>query len=110
MSRREQSALTVFAEGYTFVYMNITARTRVQQWGNSIGVRLSARVAARAGITKDTEIAVEARENSIRLFPIKKESKRLIRRPLKALLKKVRARLTKEDREWLEMKPAGEEI
>ncbi|OGG53368.1 hypothetical protein A2851_00110 [Candidatus Kaiserbacteria bacterium RIFCSPHIGHO2_01_FULL_53_29] len=89
--------------------MNISVKTRAAKWGNSIGVRLSARVAARAGITEHTEITVEAKENSIVLSPIKTKNIRATRRSLKTLLKNVRPRLTAEDKEWLDMKPVGRE-
>ncbi|MDO8518194.1 MAG: hypothetical protein Q7S26_02810 [bacterium] len=90
--------------------MNSITTTRAAKWGNSIGVRLSTRIAAQVGITAHSEIALETNGHSIVISPIKKESGRIVRRPIKTLLKHVRHRLTTEDRAWLDMKPVGQEI
>ena len=81
--------------------------TRVSKWGNSLGVRLPARSAARAGISDDTILTVESNADAVILRPMRLRKKP---RALKELLKHVRPKRDKEVAEWLTMKPIGKEI
>ena len=98
---------------YTIVYMTYTAKdkmketTRVSKWGNSLGIRLPARIAARAGILDDTLLAVEASADAVTLRPVRSDHKSFT---LKQLLKHVRPMRDREAAEWVAMKPIGKEI
>ncbi|KKW19963.1 MAG: SpoVT/AbrB family protein [Parcubacteria group bacterium GW2011_GWA2_51_10] len=81
--------------------------TKVSRWGNSLGIRLPARSAARAGISDDTILTVESNADAVTLRPIRERKKS---RTLKALLKHVRPIRDREAVEWLAMRPVGKEI
>lgn len=80
--------------------------TKVSKWGNSLGVRLPARSAARAGISDDTILSVESSEDVVIL---RKVQERKRSRTLKELLKHVRPARDKEAAEWLAIRPVGKE-
>ena len=94
---------------YTIVYMVYKEKetTKAARWGNSLGVRLPARSAARAGISDDTILSVESSEDVVILRKVR-ERKRP--RTLKELLKRVRPARDKEATEWLRVEPVGKEI
>ena len=81
--------------------------TKVSKWGNSLGIRLSARSAARAGISDNTILIVESNAHAVTLRPVR-EHKKL--RTLKELLKHVRPIRDREVVEWLSMKHVGKEV
>ena len=81
--------------------------TKVSKWGNSLGIRLPARSAARAGISDNTILSVESNAESVTLRPVRVYKKS---RTLEELLKHVRPVNDAESREWLNMKPVGKEI
>lgn len=79
--------------------------TKVSKWGNSLGVRLPARSAARAGISDETILTVESGEDVVILRRVREPKART----LKALLKYVRPASDREAAEWRAMKPVGKE-
>ena len=81
--------------------------TKVSKWGNSLGVRLPARSAARAGISNDTILTVESGEDVVILRKTHEPKKA---RTLKELMKHVRPAHEKEAAEWLGMKSVGREV
>ena len=105
----EVTVLDGVSKVYTIVYMTYQAKetTKVSKWGNSLGVRLSARSAARAGISSDTILTVESGEDVVILRKVR-ERKRP--RTLKELLKHVRPLRKKEAAQWIGMEPVGKEI
>lgn len=80
--------------------------TKVSKWGNSLGVRLPARSAARAGISDETILTVESGEDVVILRRVREPKART----LKELLKHVRPASDREATEWLTMEPVGKEI
>ena len=96
------------AEVYTIVYMSYKEKemTKASKWGNSLGVRLPARSAARAGISNETILSVESSNDVVILRKVPQRKPRT----LKELLKRVRPARDKEAAEWLTMKPVGKEV
>lgn len=94
---------------YTIVYMAYREKetTKVSRWGNSLGIRLPARSAARAGISDDTILTVEAHTDAVTLRPLRMRRQS---HTLKELLKNVRPKRDREAADWLLMKPIGKEI
>lgn len=83
-----------------------TVAVKVSKWGNSLGIRLPARSAARAGISEKTIVRIESDADSVTLRPVRESRKT---RSLKQLLRRVRPIRDKEAGEWLAMEPAGKE-
>lgn len=81
--------------------------TKVSKWGNSLGIRLPARSAARAGISEETTLSVESREDVVILRKVAKRNKQ---KSLKELLKHVRPIQDTETAPWLSMQPVGKEV
>ena len=82
---------------------------RVNRWGNGLGIRLPKEFTDREGITVASKIEVSAVDNVLVLTHIK-ESRRHI--TLAERLKNWEGQpyeITGEDKEWLEMRPAGDE-
>ena len=85
--------------------------TKVSKWGNSLGIRLPARSAARAGISDDTILTVESTAETVTLRPVRKQRKpRASRFSLDALIANVRPGNLNRDDEWLNAPPVGKEI
>ena len=85
--------------------------TKVSKWGNSLGIRLPARSAARAGITDDTVLTVESGPETLTLRPVRERKKpRSSRFSLDALIANIRPANLNRDDEWLNMKSVGKEI
>ena len=111
LSRKFRPELDPQCSVYTIVYMATIATTKAAKWGNSIGVRLPLRAAARAGITEGMELSVEATEKQVTLTPAKrKKSARAPRLSLDKLIANIRPENLNRDDEWLSMKPVGKEI
>ena len=87
-----------------------TRSIRVNRWGNGLGIRLPKEFTDKEGITEISR--VEARTTGNRLIITRaKEPRRHI--SLAERLKDWDGQsyeLTDEDREWLNMEPAGDEI
>ena len=91
--------------------MTTIATTKAAKWGNSIGVRLPLRAAARAGIAEGTELSVEANEKYVTLTPARSKKKiRAARFSLDALIANVRPENLNRDDEWLNAPSVGKEI
>lgn len=87
------------------------ATTKASKWGNSIGVRLPVRAAARAGIVEGTVLSVEATEKSVTLAPAKRvKADRIPRYSLKKLLRGITPENLNRDDEWLNAEPVGREL
>lgn len=49
----------------------LSMSTTVQNWGNSLGVRIPKQIAKKTGVRRGTKIAIQAMEDAIILKPIK---------------------------------------
>jgi len=49
-------------------------KTRVQKWGNSLGVRIPKSFAAEIGIDRDSSIRMMVEEGAIRIIPEREDS------------------------------------
>ncbi len=54
--------------------MYIQMKTRVQKWGNSLGVRIPKSFAAEIGIERDSSIQMMVEEGAIRIVPEREPS------------------------------------
>ena len=85
--------------------------TKVSKWGNSLGIRLPARSAARAGISDETILIVESTEGVMTLKPTRsKKPARASRLSLDTLIANIRPANLNRDDEWLNMPSVGKEI
>ncbi len=82
--------------------MYIHMKTRVQKWGNSLGVRIPKSFAIEIGIERDSSIQMMVEEGAIRIVPEREPSWTLA-----ALLAGVTE--ANKPREWDTGAPEGEE-
>jgi antitoxin MazE len=75
--------------------------TKVQKWGNSLGVRIPKDVAEKANLTENSEVEIEQKEGTIIIFPSKKTF------PLKSLLAQINKNNLHQEDAYL---PEGNEI
>ena len=90
--------------------MSETRTVRVNRWGNGLGIRLPKEFTDQEGITKASKVEIKFTGSGL-MITRAKEPRRHI--PLAERLKGWDGQsyeLTDEDREWLNMDPAGEEI
>ena len=83
---------------------------RVNRWGNGLGIRLPKEFTDREGITEKSCVEINTTDSGL-LITRAREPRRHI--PLSERLKDWDGRpyeIIKEDREWLDADPAGEEI
>ncbi len=84
--------------------------TIVSKWGNSIGVRIPARVAAVAGITDGSTLAVTSTDGVVTLRKVSEQnSHTLPHYSLARLLQGVTPKTMNKDAEWLDTIPVGRE-
>ena len=84
-------------------------QTTIVKWGNSQGIRLPKVLLESVNLTNNDTVDVIAENGNI---IIKKSKKVRVRTPLAERLKDWDGKpyeFTDEDREWLDMKPVGEE-
>ena len=85
---------------------NVYTMATIQKWGNSLAVRIPRKLAESMGISEGKQVTVEREGNVLTVRPV-----RIPRYSLKELLKDMKPfKLSKEDKEWLDMPPVGEEI
>ena len=85
-------------------------QTTIVKWGNSQGVRLPKVLLERVNLSDSDAVEVTVESGTI---IIKKVEKKRAHIPLAARLESwdgAPYELTSEDREWLDMRPAGEEV
>ena len=84
--------------------------TTIQKWGNSQAIRLPKAILETASLKENEQVQILAKRNTI---IIKKAEKKRTHKTLAERLKDWDGKpyeLTDEDREWLDMKPAGKEV
>ena len=82
---------------------------RVNRWGNGLGIHLPKEFTDKEGITETSKIEVTTMGNGLLITHAKKPRKHL---PLTERLKSWDGQsyeLTDEDKEWVNMEPAGDE-
>lgn len=87
-----------------------TQTIRVNRWGNGLGIRLPKKFTDREGITEASSVEVSSNGNGLIITHIKEPRRHI---PLAERLKNWDDRpyeTTDEDKEWLNIKPAGDEI
>ena len=87
-----------------------TRTIRVNRWGNGLGIRLPKEFTDKEGITETSKVEVSVTDNGM-IITSAKEPRRHI--PLAERLKDWDGqpyKTTDEDREWLNMESAGDEI
>ncbi|MCL2336836.1 MAG: AbrB/MazE/SpoVT family DNA-binding domain-containing protein [Firmicutes bacterium] len=83
---------------------------RVNRWGNGLGIRLPKEFTDKEGITEKSSVEVTVTANGLIITCAKEPRKHI------SLAERLHNwdgqpyELTDEDREWLNMEPAGEEI
>ena len=85
-------------------------QTTIVKWGNSQGIRLPKMLLESVNLTDSDTVDVITENGNI---IIRKSDKKRVRIPLSERLKGWDGQpyeLTDEDREWLDMKPTGEEV
>jgi len=85
-------------------------QTTIVKWGNSQGIRLPKVLLESVNLTNNDIVDVTAENGNI---IIKKPKKVRVRTPLVERLRDWNGKpyeFTDEDREWLDMKPVGEEV
>ena len=85
-------------------------QTTIVKWGNSQGIRLPKTLLESVDLTNNDIVDVTTENGNI---IIRKSEKKRVRIPLSERLKDWDGKpyeLTDEDREWLDMKPVGEEV
>ena len=83
---------------------------RVNRWGNGLGIRLPKEFTDKEGITEKSSLEVVVTDRGL-IITCAEEPRRHI--PLDERLKDWDGQpyeMTDEDKEWLNMKPVGEEI
>ena len=87
-----------------------TRTIRVNRWGNGLGIRLPKEFTDKEGITETSKVAVSATDNGLIITHAKEPRKHI---SLAERLKDWNGqpyKITAEDKEWLNMEPAGDEI
>ena len=82
---------------------------RVNRWGNGLGIRLPKEFTDREGITETSKVEVSATDNGLLITPAKEPRGHI---SLAERLKDWDGQpyeVTGEDKEWLDMEPAGDE-
>ena len=87
-----------------------TSTVRVTRWGNGLGIRLPKEFTDSEGISEKSSVEISIQESSLVITPVKEPKKHI---PLAKRLENWNGQpydLTDEDKEWLNMKPAGDEV
>jgi antitoxin component of MazEF toxin-antitoxin module len=87
-----------------------TRTVRVTRWGNGLGIRLPKEFTDSEGISEKSSVEISIQESSLVITPVKEPKKHI---PLAKRLENWNGQpydLTDEDKEWLNMKPAGDEV
>jgi antitoxin component of MazEF toxin-antitoxin module len=85
-------------------------KLRVNRWGNGLGIRLPKEFIDKAGITEKSQVEVSIEGDELTIIRAKEPRRHI---PLAERLKGWDGQpyaLTDEDREWLDLKPTGDEV
>ena len=92
------------------IFMSGTRTISVNRWGNGLGIRLPKEFTVLQGITESSKLVATITGNALTITHAKEPRMHI---PLAKRLKGWEGHsyeLTDEDREWLDMEPAGDEI
>ncbi|MDR2898034.1 MAG: AbrB/MazE/SpoVT family DNA-binding domain-containing protein [Spirochaetaceae bacterium] len=90
--------------------MQETKTIHVNRWGNGLGIRLPKEFIDKVGITETSRVEVRSTDDVLMVSCVKEPRRHI---PLAERLKNWDGNpyeLTDEDRQWIDMKPVGEEI
>lgn len=86
----------------------LTMSTKVEKWGNSLGVRLPKAVLEMSQIKSGTFVAFDVRNKKIILKPIKKQKQTYLKISMKDILKGYSSK-SFDKNYWKNVKPRGNE-
>ena len=81
----------------------------IKKWGNSLATRIPKAIVDSIDLHLDQEVEIEAVNGRIIITPLK-EKKEYKLEELLSQCKPESVKLTREDQEWLNTEPVGEEI
>ena len=81
----------------------------IKKWGNSLATRIPKAIVDSIDLHLDQEVEIEAVNGKIIITPLKKKKEYKLEELL-SQCKPESVKLTREDQEWLNAEPVGEEI
>ena len=81
----------------------------IKKWGNSLATRIPKAIVESIDLHLDQEVEIEAVNGKIIITPLK-EKKEYKLEELLSQCKPESVKLTREDQEWLNAEPVGEEL